>query len=56
VSAGNLRAVLVKDAELGAGNVLLRLAEHGADMDVPRLTFDTAIDGIERGRRCRCVR
>src|SRR5258707_13394277 len=32
--------------ELGAGNVLLRLAEHGADMDMPRVTFDTGVDGI----------
>jgi hypothetical protein len=32
--------------ELGAGNVLLRLAEHGADLDVPRVTFDTEVDGI----------
>jgi acyl-CoA synthetase (AMP-forming)/AMP-acid ligase II len=46
VSATNLRAVLAADPELGAGNVLLRLAEHGADMDMPRVTFDTAVDGI----------
>src|ERR1700735_1450942 len=46
VSAGNLRAVLAADAELGAGNVLLRRAEHGADMDMPRVTFDTDVDGI----------
>jgi acyl-coenzyme A synthetase/AMP-(fatty) acid ligase len=26
--------------------VLLRLAEHGADMDMPRVTFDTEVDGI----------
>nr|WP_052165488.1 class I adenylate-forming enzyme family protein [Micromonospora purpureochromogenes] len=32
--------------ELGAGNVLLRLAEHGADMDMPRVTFDVDVDGI----------
>jgi len=32
--------------DLGAGNVLLRLAEHGADMDMPRVTFDTDVDGI----------
>jgi len=38
--------VLAADTELGAGNVLLRLAEHGADMDVPRVTFDTEVDGI----------
>jgi len=46
VSATNLRAVLAADQELGAGNVLLRLAEHGADMDMPRVTFDTEVDGI----------
>ena len=46
MSAGNLRAVLAADTELGAGNVLLRLAEHGADMDMPRVTFDTEVDAI----------
>jgi 3-aminoavenalumate diazotase len=46
VSETNLRAVLARDMELGAGNVLCRLAEHGADMDMPRVTFDTGIDGI----------
>lgn len=46
MSTGNLRAELAADSELGAGNVLLRLAEHGADMDMPRVTFDTEIDGI----------
>jgi acyl-coenzyme A synthetase/AMP-(fatty) acid ligase len=46
VSATNMRAVLAADPELGAGNVLLRLAEHGADMDMPRVTFDTGFDTI----------
>jgi acyl-CoA synthetase (AMP-forming)/AMP-acid ligase II len=46
VSGSNLRAVLAADTELGAGNVLLRLAEHSADMDVPRVTFDTDVDSI----------
>jgi acyl-coenzyme A synthetase/AMP-(fatty) acid ligase len=46
VSATNLRAVLAADPELGAGNALLRLAEHGADMDMPRVTFDTGFDAI----------
>jgi acyl-CoA synthetase (AMP-forming)/AMP-acid ligase II len=46
VTGSNLRAVLAADMELGAGNVLLRMAEHGADMDVPRVTFDTDVDGI----------
>ena len=26
--------------------MLLRLAEHGADLDMPRVTFDTGVDGI----------
>jgi acyl-CoA synthetase (AMP-forming)/AMP-acid ligase II len=38
--------VLAKDLDLGAGNVLLRLAEHGADLDRPRVTFDTEVDSI----------
>jgi acyl-coenzyme A synthetase/AMP-(fatty) acid ligase len=38
--------VLAADTELGAGNVLLKLAEHGADMDCPRVTFDTDADQI----------
>jgi acyl-coenzyme A synthetase/AMP-(fatty) acid ligase len=46
VGESNLRAVLAADMELGAGNVLLRLAEHGADMDMPRVTFDTEVDAI----------
>jgi acyl-coenzyme A synthetase/AMP-(fatty) acid ligase len=46
VNAGNLRALLAADQELGAGNVLLRLAEHDADMDMPRVTFDTGVDAI----------
>lgn len=46
MGTGNLRSVLAADQELGAGNVLLRLAEHGADMDAPRVTFDTDVDGI----------
>ena len=46
MSASNLRAVLAADPELGAGNVLLRLADHGADPDMPRVTFDTGVDAI----------
>ena len=46
MSASNLRAVLASDQALGAGNVLLRLAEHGADMDMPRVTFDAGVDAI----------
>ncbi len=46
MSGSKLRAALAADTELGAGNVLLRLAEHGADMDMPRVTFDTDVDAI----------
>jgi acyl-CoA synthetase (AMP-forming)/AMP-acid ligase II len=45
VKGSNPRAVLAADMELGAGNVLLRLAEHGADTDMARVTFDTGVDG-----------
>ncbi|HUZ23585.1 MAG TPA: class I adenylate-forming enzyme family protein [Streptosporangiaceae bacterium] len=45
MSAPNLRAALAADPALGAGNVLLRLAEHGADPDGPGITFDVAVDG-----------
>jgi acyl-coenzyme A synthetase/AMP-(fatty) acid ligase len=45
VSGNNLRAVLAGDPELGAGNVLLKLREHGADPDGPGITFDVPVDG-----------
>lgn len=41
----NIRAALVADPGLGAGNVLPKLIEHGADLDGPGLTFDVAVDG-----------
>jgi acyl-coenzyme A synthetase/AMP-(fatty) acid ligase len=41
----NIRAALVADPELGAGNVLPKLREHGADPDGPGITFDTPVDG-----------
>lgn len=46
MGADNFRATLAADQELGAGNVLPRLAEHGADLDVPRVTFDVDVDDI----------
>jgi acyl-coenzyme A synthetase/AMP-(fatty) acid ligase len=45
MSGNNLRAVLAADPELGAGNVLLKLREHGADPGGPGLTFDVPVDG-----------
>jgi acyl-coenzyme A synthetase/AMP-(fatty) acid ligase len=41
----NLRATLAADPGLGAGNVLAKLAEHGADPDGPGITFDTEVAG-----------
>lgn len=41
----NLRAKLVADPQLGAGNVVTRLLELGADPDGPGLTFDVDVDG-----------
>jgi hypothetical protein len=46
VTAGNLRAVLAADSEFGVGNVLLKLAEPGARMDVPRVTFDADVAAV----------
>jgi acyl-coenzyme A synthetase/AMP-(fatty) acid ligase len=45
VFGNNLRATLAADPELGAGNVLLKLREHGADPDGPGITFDVPVDG-----------
>jgi acyl-coenzyme A synthetase/AMP-(fatty) acid ligase len=46
VDPAHLRTALAADPELGAGNVLLRLPAHGADEDMPRLSFDVDVDGI----------
>jgi len=45
VSAKKIRAALAADPDLGAGNVLLKLREHGATLDGPGMTFDVAVDG-----------
>lgn len=41
----NIRAALAADPDLGAGNVLPKLTEHGAEPGRPTLTFDVAVDG-----------
>src|SRR5918997_790621 len=41
----NIRAALVADPQLGAGNVLPKLREHGADPDGPVITFDPPAGG-----------
>jgi acyl-coenzyme A synthetase/AMP-(fatty) acid ligase len=46
VDPANMRTALAADPRLGAGNVLLMLPEHGADPDLPRLSFDLDVDGI----------
>jgi acyl-coenzyme A synthetase/AMP-(fatty) acid ligase len=41
----NIRARLANDPGLGAGNVLMKLREHGAVPDGPGITFDVDVDG-----------
>jgi acyl-coenzyme A synthetase/AMP-(fatty) acid ligase len=45
VRARSIRAALVADEHLGAGNVLATVLAHGADPDGPGLIFDTEVDG-----------
>jgi acyl-coenzyme A synthetase/AMP-(fatty) acid ligase len=46
VDPTDLRVLLAADEQVGAGNVLLRLAELGGDLDMPRVSFDRDVDGI----------
>jgi acyl-coenzyme A synthetase/AMP-(fatty) acid ligase len=50
VPAANIRALLAGDPELGAGNVLAKLGEHGASPAGPGITFDTEVDGLPAWR------
>lgn len=43
--AKSIRAALIADENLGAGNVLASVLAHGADPDGPGLIFDTEVDG-----------
>jgi acyl-coenzyme A synthetase/AMP-(fatty) acid ligase len=45
MNATAIRTTLAADPELGAGNALLRLREHGAPPDGPGICFDTDVDG-----------
>jgi acyl-coenzyme A synthetase/AMP-(fatty) acid ligase len=45
MSGMSIRAALAADPELGAGNVLPKLREHGADLNGSGLTFDTDVQG-----------
>jgi acyl-CoA synthetase (AMP-forming)/AMP-acid ligase II len=49
MTAPGIRAVLAADPGLGAGNVLAKLIEHGAPLDGPGITFDTAVDDHPAG-------
>ena len=40
-----VRAALLADPDVGAGNVLPKLIEHGAGLDGPGITFDVDVDG-----------
>ncbi|WUH92903.1 acyl--CoA ligase [Streptomyces sp. NBC_00433] len=46
MTGSNIRARLAADPELGAGNVLPKLFEHGADPEGPGAAFDTPVDGL----------
>jgi acyl-CoA synthetase (AMP-forming)/AMP-acid ligase II len=41
----SIRAALSADPDLGAGNVMHKLIEHGAPLDGPGITFDVDVDG-----------
>ncbi|WP_230422473.1 class I adenylate-forming enzyme family protein [Catenulispora pinistramenti] len=49
VTGTGIRAALAADPGLGAGNVLHKLIEHGAPLDGPGVTFDTAVDAHPAG-------
>jgi acyl-coenzyme A synthetase/AMP-(fatty) acid ligase len=49
-SIAGIRAALAADPNLGAGNVLPKLVEHGAPLDGPGLVFDTEVDGLPAWR------
>jgi acyl-coenzyme A synthetase/AMP-(fatty) acid ligase len=40
-----VRTALLADSEVGAGNALVKVIEHGASLDGPGITFDVAVDG-----------
>ena len=49
MTVSGIRAALAADPGLGAGNVLHKLIEHGAPLDGPGITFDTAVDDHPAG-------
>ncbi|GGU65167.1 fatty-acyl-CoA synthase [Streptomyces albospinus] len=57
----SIRGVLATDTQLGAGNVIERLLDHGVEHDEPTLTFDTRTDAqpawqtLSLGELDRCI-
>ncbi len=45
------RGALAADPSIGAGNVLQKVLEYGADLEGPGLSFDTAVDSYPAGHR-----
>ena len=41
----DIRAALTADPDVGAGNALVKVIEHGAALDGPGITFDVDVDG-----------
>lgn len=41
----DIRAALAADPDVGAGNALVKVIEHGAPLDGPGITFDVDVDG-----------
>lgn len=46
MASTSIRAALAADPDVGAGNVLHKLIEHGAALDGPGIAFDVAVDGF----------
>jgi acyl-CoA synthetase (AMP-forming)/AMP-acid ligase II len=45
MSIAGIRAALAADPDVGTGNVLPKLIEHGAPLDGPGIVFDREVDG-----------
>ncbi|MET7426431.1 class I adenylate-forming enzyme family protein [Dactylosporangium sp. NPDC005555] len=46
MASTSIRAALAADPDVGAGNVLHKLIEHGAPLDGPGIAFDVDVDGF----------
>jgi acyl-CoA synthetase (AMP-forming)/AMP-acid ligase II len=46
MASTSIRAALAADPDVGAGNVLHKLIEHGAALDGPGIAFDVDVDGF----------